>query len=92
MGRTWTEHDRFFMERALLVAERGRGQVSPNPLVGCVVVKDNVIISEGWHYKAGERHAEAQAINGLKDKKLLALIKFKLLLMWNAYMTFKLPF
>lgn len=60
------------MQRCLDLAKNGLGTTYPNPLVGCVVVKDNVIISEGWHYKAGERHAEAQAINGLKDKKLLA--------------------
>ena len=68
MGRTWTEHDRFFMERALLVAERGRGQVSPNPLVGCVLVKDSKVIAEGWHDHLGGLHAEQMAIHDAEAK------------------------
>ena len=46
MSAGWSENDRVFMEHALLVAERGRGKVSPNPLVGCVLVKDGVVIAE----------------------------------------------
>lgn len=51
-----------FMERAIELAEKGRGKTSPNPLVGAVVVKNNKIISEGYHKKAGEAHAEVMAI------------------------------
>ena len=48
----------FFMQRALALALRGAGRVSPNPLVGCVIVKGNKIISEGFHGKFGGPHAE----------------------------------
>lgn len=51
-----------FMARALELAERGRGRVSPNPMVGCVVVKDGEAVGEGWHRRAGEAHAEALAL------------------------------
>ena len=58
MGDPWSDDEKAFMERALLVAERGRGKVSPNPLVGCVLVKDGVVIAEGWHDHLGGLHAE----------------------------------
>ena len=51
-----------FMQRALTLAEQGRGRTSPNPMVGCVVVRDGVILGEGYHAKAGEPHAEVHAI------------------------------
>ena len=60
------------MRRALELAELGRGHVSPNPLVGCVIVHNNRIIGEGWHRKYGEPHAEVNAINSVKDQSLLA--------------------
>ncbi|OUW61094.1 MAG: riboflavin biosynthesis protein RibD [bacterium TMED198] len=50
-----------FMERALSLAKKGRGSVSPNPLVGCVVVKDGEIIGEGYHEQFGLEHAEVNA-------------------------------
>ena len=56
-----THHERF-MRRALELAERGRGTVSPNPLVGCVLVQGEQIIGEGWHARAGEAHAEVHAL------------------------------
>jgi diaminohydroxyphosphoribosylaminopyrimidine deaminase/5-amino-6-(5-phosphoribosylamino)uracil reductase len=56
------------MERALLVAERGRGKVSPNPLVGCVLVKNGTIIAEGWHDHLGGLHAEQMAIHDAEEK------------------------
>lgn len=55
--------DEFYMRRALSLAERGVGYTSPNPLVGCVIVKDNEIIGESWHKKFGEAHAEINALN-----------------------------
>ena len=55
-------YEEIFMRRALELAERGRGRVSPNPLVGCVLVKDGQIVGEGWHRQAGEPHAEAEAL------------------------------
>lgn len=54
--------DRRFMETALALAEKGRGLVSPNPMVGAVVVKDGAVIGSGWHRKAGGPHAEVFAI------------------------------
>jgi diaminohydroxyphosphoribosylaminopyrimidine deaminase/5-amino-6-(5-phosphoribosylamino)uracil reductase len=51
-----------FMRRALRLAERGRGWVSPNPIVGAVVVRDGRIIGEGWHRAVGEAHAEHIAL------------------------------
>lgn len=59
--------DRNYMERALALAERARGRTSPNPLVGCVVVKDNRIIGEGFHASAGEPHAEVIALHEAGD-------------------------
>ena len=45
-------YEEIFMRRALELAERGRGRVSPNLLVGCVLVKDGQIVGEGWHRQA----------------------------------------
>ena len=50
------------MSYALQLAEKGRFTTSPNPMVGCVVVRDGKIIGEGWHLRAGEEHAEAIAL------------------------------
>ncbi|AJE04860.1 bifunctional diaminohydroxyphosphoribosylaminopyrimidine deaminase/5-amino-6-(5-phosphoribosylamino)uracil reductase RibD [Geobacter pickeringii] len=50
------------MRRALALARRGIGRTSPNPAVGCVIVRDGVIVGEGWHRKAGTPHAEAHAL------------------------------
>lgn len=55
-------NDKLFMRRALELAERGKGSVSPNPLVGCVIVKDERIIGEGWHEQFGGPHAERVAL------------------------------
>jgi diaminohydroxyphosphoribosylaminopyrimidine deaminase/5-amino-6-(5-phosphoribosylamino)uracil reductase len=48
--------------RALELAERGRGYVEPNPLVGAVVVRDGQLVGEGWHQRYGEAHAEIHAL------------------------------
>ena len=64
----WSESDVQFMTRALEVAEAGRGRVSPNPLVGCVLVKDGQIIAEGWHDHLGGLHAEQMAIHDAEQK------------------------
>lgn len=55
--------DSVFMVRALKLAEKGRYTTDPNPRVGCVLVKDGLIIAEGWHQKAGFAHAEIDALN-----------------------------
>ncbi|HEC74058.1 MAG TPA: bifunctional diaminohydroxyphosphoribosylaminopyrimidine deaminase/5-amino-6-(5-phosphoribosylamino)uracil reductase RibD [Methylophaga aminisulfidivorans] len=51
-----------YMARAIELAKRGLYTTDPNPRVGCVIVKDDVIIAEGWHQRAGEGHAEVNAL------------------------------
>ena len=54
-----------YMQRALELAQMAEGNTSPNPMVGCVIVDDEgEIVGEGYHHKAGEPHAE---VNALKD-------------------------
>ena len=64
----WTKEDEAFMQHALDVAERGRGRVAPNPLVGCVLVKGGEVIAEGWHDHLGGLHAEQMAIHDAESK------------------------
>src|SRR5438128_1803552 len=54
--------DEKMMQRAVLLAERGRGYVEPNPLVGAVIVRENAVVGEGWHQRFGEAHAEVNAL------------------------------
>lgn len=61
-----------YMQRCLELAKNGLGTTYPNPMVGSVIVFENKIIGEGWHQKAGEPHAEVNAINSVKDKSLLS--------------------
>jgi len=56
------------MAHALKLAERGLYSTSPNPRVGCVLVKDGMLVGEGWHERAGEPHAEVHALRGAGDK------------------------
>lgn len=60
--------DREYMELALELARNAEGDTSPNPMVGCVLVRDGKIIGQGWHHKAGEPHAELEAIRDAKNK------------------------
>lgn len=55
--------DAFYMAKALQLAKLGRFSTDPNPRVGCVLVKDGVIVGEGFHVKAGQAHAEVVALN-----------------------------
>jgi diaminohydroxyphosphoribosylaminopyrimidine deaminase/5-amino-6-(5-phosphoribosylamino)uracil reductase len=57
-----TPADRAYMARALALAERGLFTTTPNPRVGCVIVRDGAIVGEGFHTRAGEPHAEANAL------------------------------
>lgn len=59
------------MQRALELARLGFGNVSPNPMVGCVIVHREKIIGEGYHRQYGGPHAEVNAINSVEDKSLL---------------------
>ena len=56
------------MELALKLAEKARGMTSPNPMVGCVIVKRNKIVGKGWHKKAGTNHAEINALEEAGNK------------------------
>src|SRR6478609_1743187 len=66
-----SNQDELFMQRAMELAELGRGHVSPNPLVGCVIENKGKIIGEGYHEKFGGPHAEVNAVNSVKDKDQL---------------------
>ncbi len=57
------DQDSLWMTRALELAHKGLGTTSPNPPVGAVIVKNGVLLGEGWHERAGELHAERRAIN-----------------------------
>ena len=63
--------DEKYMWRCLSLAHKAMGYTYPNPLVGSVIVHNGQIIGEGWHTKAGEPHAEVNAISSVKDKTLL---------------------
>ncbi len=63
--------DNKYMQRCIELATKGRQNVKPNPMVGCVIVHNDVIIGESYHKKYGQPHAEVNAINSVKDKSLL---------------------
>ena len=60
--RSQKETDEMYMDHALKLALKGQGMTTPNPMVGAVIIKNGRIIGEGYHAKAGERHAEVVAI------------------------------
>jgi diaminohydroxyphosphoribosylaminopyrimidine deaminase / 5-amino-6-(5-phosphoribosylamino)uracil reductase len=62
-----TEPDALHMRRALRLASRAAGRTSPNPLVGAVVVRDGLVVGEGYHHAAGEPHAEVNALRKAGD-------------------------
>lgn len=64
--------DQQFMQRALELAQLGQGHVSPNPMVGCVIVYEGKIIGEGYHRSYGGPHAEVNAVNSVHDQSLLS--------------------
>lgn len=57
-----TADDQRWMRRALELAPRGWGRTSPNPMVGCVIVRDGAVAGEGWHHEYGGPHAEVEAL------------------------------
>lgn len=61
-----------YINNCLQLAKLGVSEVSPNPMVGCVIVYNDKIIGEGYHQKYGEAHAEVNAINSVEDKSLLS--------------------
>lgn len=64
----FSDADRAFMARSLALAERGLFTTTPNPRVGCVIVKACAVIGEGWHERAGEPHAEVRALADAKAR------------------------
>jgi diaminohydroxyphosphoribosylaminopyrimidine deaminase/5-amino-6-(5-phosphoribosylamino)uracil reductase len=66
-----SEKDHLLMRRALELAESGRGYVSPNPMVGCVIVQNERIIGEGYHRLFGGPHAEVNAVHSVENLELL---------------------
>jgi diaminohydroxyphosphoribosylaminopyrimidine deaminase/5-amino-6-(5-phosphoribosylamino)uracil reductase len=63
--------DEFYIKRAIELAQKAIGKTYPNPLVGSVIVHNGKIIGEGYHQKAGEPHAEINAINSVEDPSLI---------------------
>ena len=61
----------FYIKRSIELAKKATGKTYPNPLVGAVIVHEGKIIGEGFHQKAGENHAEINAINSVKNPELL---------------------
>lgn len=62
------ERDAEYMRRALALAQQGWGQTAPNPMVGAVVVRDGVVVGEGYHARYGEPHAEIVALKAAGDR------------------------
>jgi diaminohydroxyphosphoribosylaminopyrimidine deaminase/5-amino-6-(5-phosphoribosylamino)uracil reductase len=64
----FSESESAFMKRAVQLARNGEFSAHPNPMVGCVLVKDGEIVGEGWHASAGEAHAEVNALEAAGKK------------------------
>ncbi|WP_341656324.1 bifunctional diaminohydroxyphosphoribosylaminopyrimidine deaminase/5-amino-6-(5-phosphoribosylamino)uracil reductase RibD [Blattabacterium cuenoti] len=64
------KYKEIFMKRAIQLAKNGLGFTSPNPMVGCVIERNGIVLSEGYHYKNEMYHAEFIAINNIKNKYL----------------------
>ncbi|HKJ32079.1 MAG TPA: bifunctional diaminohydroxyphosphoribosylaminopyrimidine deaminase/5-amino-6-(5-phosphoribosylamino)uracil reductase RibD [Balneolales bacterium] len=68
----FSQTDKKWMKKALSLAEKGKGYVAPNPLVGCVIVSENGnVIGKGYHQRFGQAHAEINALDSVKDKSAL---------------------
>lgn len=68
---SWTMQDEIYIKRGIELAQKALGRTYPNPLVGSVIVHNGKIIGEGYHHKAGENHAEINAIESVEDKSLI---------------------
>jgi diaminohydroxyphosphoribosylaminopyrimidine deaminase/5-amino-6-(5-phosphoribosylamino)uracil reductase len=66
--RTLTALDELYLQRAYELAARGIGSTSPNPPVGAVIVRENRIVGEGYHHRAGEPHAEVNALREARSE------------------------
>ena len=79
MNSEFTSQDYIFMSQAIKLASKGQFTVRSNPLVGCVLVKNNQVIGKGWHQYAGGPHAEINAI-----KSAVVMLKIALhILLWR---------
>ena len=67
----FSSQDSQYMQRALELASLGHAEVAPNPMVGCVIVKNGSIIGEGWHQQYGQAHAEKNAIDQVSNAEQL---------------------
>ncbi len=68
MATAFSASDHTHMAHALRLAERGLFSTSPNPRVGCVIVRDGEVVGEGWHVRAGGQHAEVHALQAAGDR------------------------
>lgn len=64
-------HHNTYIKRCIFLATKGLGLTYPNPLVGSIIIHNNTIIGEGFHFQSGKQHAEAIAIQSVKNPKLL---------------------
>lgn len=65
-----TANDLQYMRRAMELAQRGEGAVNPNPLVGALIVRGGEVLSEGWHHRYGDLHAERDAFGKADDRRI----------------------
>ncbi len=70
MSNESTDADLQWMRHAIDVARRGQGAVEPNPMVGCVLIKDGQLLAEGWHEAFGQAHAEVNALKQVSGQDL----------------------
>jgi diaminohydroxyphosphoribosylaminopyrimidine deaminase/5-amino-6-(5-phosphoribosylamino)uracil reductase len=63
-----TPQDVAYIRRAIALAANGWGRVAPNPMVGCVIVRDGEVVGEGWHTEYGQPHAEVEALRAAGDR------------------------
>ncbi|MGO3005019.1 MAG: bifunctional diaminohydroxyphosphoribosylaminopyrimidine deaminase/5-amino-6-(5-phosphoribosylamino)uracil reductase RibD, partial [Halomonas sp.] len=68
MSAVFSQADHSYMARALQLANKGLYTTDPNPRVGCVIVKDELVVGEGFHLRAGEPHAEVHALNAAGER------------------------
>ena len=68
MARTLSRVDQEFLTQAVELGRKGWGRVHPNPMVGCVLVRDGTVIGEGWHEELGGPHAEVNALQQAGDR------------------------
>ncbi len=66
--KSYTDFDHQMMSRAIALAKKGMFTTAPNPNVGCVIVRHGEVVGEGYHYRAGEPHAEIYALRAAKEK------------------------